>query len=355
MPPLVSSRRPTTSKPRGLRRHTMTAREIDAFDDIFNMIFSSVAEKRAKQGEGPEVSIGGASKSEFSDLFGKLRSHSKRVAWTEESDTLLDKKKEEIDLCDTDQQLLQWAMREVFGEKRTESKLTATISTADASASAQDPNVDGSTVQVEKSADHPSSAESSSPGVTNASAEAVGPISDQSIIQSPTYPHLIALLMRAFRDRYKDPNLALSIFDHARHLSIVSYVFGCTTAAYNELIETRWRCFRNAQGVLDALVEMSVNGVDFDPKTLKLVEDVRRDVGQKNLREDELDLFGDDNWSILQKIEEVVTEATKMKKPAPEPKKAATPRWNDWKSQRMEDDEDDEWGFDKWDKPPARA
>ena len=59
--------------------------------------------------------------------------------------------------------------------------------------------------------------------------------------------------MRSFRDKYKDPHLALAMFDHARNLSIASFVFGCTTPAYNELLETRWRCFRDLRGVADAL------------------------------------------------------------------------------------------------------
>jgi hypothetical protein len=62
--------------------------------------------------------------------------------------------------------------------------------------------------------------------------------------------------MRTFRDHYKDPNLALFIFNHTKKLSIFSYVFGCSTEVYNELIKTRWDCFRDLEGVYNAVEEM---------------------------------------------------------------------------------------------------
>ncbi|KAI0074724.1 hypothetical protein K474DRAFT_1709608 [Panus rudis PR-1116 ss-1] len=119
---------------------------------------------------------------EVDDLFGRLRSYSKDPKWTSEEDEELDRKKADMDMCDTDQQLLEWAMREVFDEsKRYEEEARAALS-------------------------NPTSP------------------SNKKIIhlQPPSYPHLIAELMRKFRDKYSDPHLTLSVFEHARHLSTVS-------------------------------------------------------------------------------------------------------------------------------------
>lgn len=317
MPPLVPAtahpnRSTTTRRP---RKQVMTAREIAAFDDMFNMIFSAVQ----KQKEGPKHASGadvGIGRGKIGDLFGKLRRHSKKMKWTTEADEVLDRKKEEMDLCDTDHQLLNWAMKEVFGESER--------------------------YEMESRKAMAEAAESGPGAVAK----------ELPMLQPSTYPHLVALLIRTFRDKYNDPHLALSIFEHARHLSIASYVFGCSTMAYNELIETRWTCFRDLKGVYDALVEMSVNGVDTDSRTRKLVEVLRREVGEQNLWVEEDALGNGEVWSMLTKIEELVKKRTSWIPESDEPAKAS--KWDDWKALPMEDEKGDGWGFDQWNDPPPR-
>lgn len=237
----------------------MTAREANAFDDMFDMIFDAVAEGQGQLSSDPITpGIGKSHSEEMSDLALSLRRHSKAIPWTTEIDQELDRKKEEMDLCNTDQQLLDWAMREVFGESQRFQE-TARI----ARKSPQQP------IQL----------------------------------QPPTYPHLIAILMSTFRDKYADPYLALAIFDHARHLSIASYVFGCTTLAYNELIQTRWRCFRDLRGVCHALEEMRVNGIEMNAQTRALAELTRREVGERNMWEEETSGDSGEVWEILTRIE----------------------------------------------------
>ncbi|KAF8893934.1 hypothetical protein BD779DRAFT_1396422, partial [Infundibulicybe gibba] len=290
------------------RRQAMTAREINAFDEMFSMIFDAVSDKKPPP-DAAHAHVGIGGKSGISDLFGKLRRHSKRVKWTTQSDEILDRKKEAIDMCDTDHELLDWAMSEVFAESiQYEASFREAIS---------DPT----------------------------------PAQELPMMQPPAYPHLIALLMRTFRDRYRDPHLALSIFSHAQNLSIASYVFGCSTHAYNELIETRWSAFRDLRGVHDALQEMRLNGVEPDPRTRKLVEQVRRDVGKWNLQADDDTLGqGGDIWNMLAKIEELASAPTsRPKKTKPTTTKPA--KWDDWKTLPLDDRHDDTWGFDQWDKP----
>ena len=293
----------------------MTAREISVFDEMFNMIFDAVAEKKAEGSSatsgGPSVGVG---RGNISDFFGKLRKHSKHLKWMTESDELLDRKKEAMEMCETDQQLLEWALKEVFGEsERYEEAARLAISEATKSGTQQ----------------------------------------ELPMLQPPTYPHLVALLMRAFRDKYHDPHLALSIFDQARNLSIASYVFGCSTHAYNELIETRWRCFRDIRGVHDALEEMIVNGVDIDSRTRKLVEIVRREVGERNLWVEESAFGGGEVWNLLARVEELVSKPNnKSSKNILSSRKAI--KWDEWKALPLEDKADDTWGFDQWENNDRR-
>lgn len=329
MPPLSagSTRDPAPSRS---RRQAMSAREISAFDEMFNMIFNAVSEHDASSGGGAagSTAIGRAAGGGMSDLFGKLRKHGKKLKWTSESDEELDRKREEMELCDTDQQLLEWAMREVFAEStRYEEAARAAIDAA-ADADARD-----------------------------------API-EMPPFQPAWYPQLLSQLIRTFRDKYRDPHLALSIFDHAHHLSVPSYVFGCTTPAYNELIETRWRCFRDLRGVCDALEEMHVNGVQPDQKTRQLVEMMRQEIGEKNVWEEEGPLGGGQLLKLLDRAQRLSTPnpagrrrprkavgastGTQGTEPTRHTSKSA--RWNtskEWKTQAM-NDADDGWQFNDW-------
>jgi hypothetical protein len=331
-----------------VRRQAMTAKEQSTFDEMFNLIFTAATESgKGKTGLGEpsdskltdllgigrNAPVAGKSSQGIVGLYDRLRGQSKRAAWTSEADEELDRKKEEMELCDTDQQLLEWAMQEVFGEsKKFEAAAREAIAKSSADTSA----------------------------------------ADMPPLQPPTYPHLLAELMKTFRDKYRDPHLALSMFDHARHLSIPSYVFGCTTPAYNELIQTRWACFRDLRGVMEALEEMRVNGIQPDSRTRTIVEGLRREVGERNMWEE----HGQENekgalvlgrndavWDMLGRIEQLsVSAVSKSQKRRETRGRGSTKgrsaegvkmkRWEgkqEWKQQvlrgRMEDDE---YEFGKW-------
>ncbi|KAJ3761824.1 hypothetical protein EV360DRAFT_92831 [Lentinula raphanica] len=308
MPPLTSSslRNPVSQTPRRLRKQSMTATELSAFDDMFNMIFDAVSEQKSSEMRSGSDQKNLSSSGGLGDLFGKLRKHSKRMRWTTEEEELLDRKKEAMDLCDTDQELLEWAVREVFEEsQKLEVASREALQQVNASGNKKKASMEG-----------------------------------LPILQSPIYPHIIAHLMRTFRDKYHDPHLALAIFDHARNLSIPSYVFGCTTPAYNELIETKWRHFRDLKGVHDALQEMVVNGVDIDNTTRKIVDGLRREVGERNLWIEDEYLGEGELWDALKAIEGLV------RKPKKDSGMDKSKKWNDWKTS---DGAERDWEFDEWD------
>ena len=101
-----------------------------------------------------------------------------------------------------------------------------------------------------------------------------------------TYGNSIALLMRAFRDKFRDPHIALSIFHHAKHLAIESFVAGCTSSSYHEYIVTVWTCFRDIKSVYDAVEEMSINGITPNSFTRSYVDSIRREVFKDTTSED---------------------------------------------------------------------
>ncbi|KAF9780324.1 hypothetical protein BJ322DRAFT_1146191 [Thelephora terrestris] len=301
------------SKPRS---HSMTAREKNVFQEMFDIVFNAAGVVKGTDSQSnvqmftPADGVGTTPQSrELADLFSRLQKNVKRMRWTSEIDEELDRKKEEIELCDTDVQLLDWATSEVF--------------------KSQQPSDTSSQAQV------------------------------ATLHSNQLYPHLIAALMRAFRDKFRDPHLALAIFDHAKNLSIYSYVFGCTAPAYNELIETQWFCFRDLKGTLDTLEEMKVNGIEADNRTRRIVETIRRNAPTMGLLEEE-DYFGngqDRVMHILTQIELLVRGASSpIRSTAVERKTPSEKSWSeswkygvDEKFRKTKDDEDWSWG--RWGSP----
>jgi hypothetical protein len=191
------------------------------------------------------------------------------VTWTRPGDEILDLMKEEIEHCESDQALYAWTLERLFGE------------------------LDGRLSQVQS---------------TGASGSTSDEVSSEISSPLPAFAssQLLAIVMRTFRTKYWDPHAALAVFDHAHTASPVSYVTCCGTAAYNELIETKWDSFRDLQGVCDALEEMSLNKVRIDTRTNKLVESLRREVGQRNFWQEEG--FGESHSGVmhlLKKIESI--------------------------------------------------
>lgn len=299
----------------------MTLREVKAFDEMFNMIFTAASSPESQSIVNrritPQVGIGKTLSSSPSAALGELYSGlrgTRSLQWTSEEDQELDKMKEAMDTCDTDLELLEWAMREVFGEsKRYEEEAKRAM---------EDPSISKESLQL----------------------------------QPASYPHLLAILMRTFRDKYSDPHLALSIFDYARHLSVPSYVFGCTTPSYNELIETRWRCFRDLRGVCDALEEMRVNGVEMDNRTRGLLEVIRSEVGARNLWDEESTLGSGEVWQMVNFLEKITARLSSRsgstEKGASGEKQQRNKGWDKhqetWKASALDTSKDDDWVFGKW-------
>lgn len=288
------------------RRQTMTNRELSAFDEMCNMIFSVANERRLAE-DGPAAALDVDTRSPLSGFLKNLSKHP-RVRQTGE-DTELDRLKEQLALCPSDHAMLEWAEREVFG----------------------------ASIRAEEAAREAFAAGKPPP----------------RYLQPPVYPHLLAALMSAARERYDDPHLSLALFDHARNLSALSCIFGCTTPAYNELLETRWGSFRDLRGVHAALEEMRVNGVTPDSRTRALVDDVRREIGARTLWLEESETGSGEVWTIITAIERLVARRT--------PRRALTgdhqsrqPQqpWHDvWKNPEVTVDEGTGYGFGEWPEP----
>ncbi|KAI0744880.1 hypothetical protein C8Q76DRAFT_606631 [Earliella scabrosa] len=316
------------------RAVSMTRGEAHAFEDMFTQLFDANTDMASDSQF--TAGIGQVRSASKNVLVGKLR-QVRRARWTADIEEDLDRKREEMELCETDIQLLEWAMREVFGESERyehEARLAAT----------------------------PEESSTSTPTTSTSPSSPAPPRHAGALqLQPASYPFLLAALMRSFRDKYKDPHLALAMFDHARNLSVASFVFGCTTPAYNELIETRWRCFRDLRGVCDAMEEMRVNGIALDNRTRLLSETIRREVGERTLWQEESSLGSGEVWEMVARLDRLAKrDAPKRRrsdqeKPATVRKRKWSSQSETWKERAMDiGAKEDNWAFDRWGPMKAR-
>ncbi|KAG9098751.1 hypothetical protein FS749_003044 [Ceratobasidium sp. UAMH 11750] len=228
--------RPGASSSLPLRKQTATEMELRAMDSIFEKVFGMDVPTNT-HGYTLNGSGRGGFLSHPSTLAGK-----RSGAYTEsDSEIQFDKKREGMYACSSDQELLQWAMREVFTQPPGETTTSPT-----------------------SPPDTPKDA-SATPGG----------------IHPDIYGRMVAGLMKEFREQYNNPHLAIAIFDYTRRLSIISYVTGCTTPSYNELMRTHWCSFRNLQAVVNVAEEMRVNGVLPDQATAPLLIQISDEAKQR--------------------------------------------------------------------------
>ncbi|KAI6044669.1 hypothetical protein EDC04DRAFT_2865865 [Pisolithus marmoratus] len=347
-------------RPGKVRRQVMTAQEISAFDEMFNMIFNAVSDRQAASKSSSQLlghqppSIGpSSSATPLNNIFRTLRRHSSRVRWTTASDEELDRKKEEMELCDTDQELLEWAAREVFSvSQRYVEDANNALQTGNSSDKSSPDNLQ----------------DGKAPNPTNTSTQ-IPPL------QHPTYPYLLAHLMKLFRTTYANPSLSLCIFTHASRLSIPSYVFGCTAPVYNELIRAKWEGWADLAGICTALEEMRLNGVRGDGLTKSIIEKIRREVAEAR----PFELGGDNDptmhsidanvlarrlWvdlgetevvRLLTRIEQLALKETVRRVRSSVGSKAFLSR-ESWKTDILDPEmKNDGWEFDSWSRPEVPA
>lgn len=176
----------------------------------------------------------------------------------------LDEMKEEVSAISTDLELLDWARRRVFTANPT------------------------------------------SPGDSALSTETPEPLAFPK-----TYPRILAHVMKVSRQAFNNPHLSLSFFQHARTSSTESYLVGCLASAYNELIRTRWECFRDLDGVDQAIKEMDANAVSWDIKSQLVIGKIVEEVGREVLEKGPEAWGGERVFEILDRLERKVQKAIK--------------------------------------------
>lgn len=130
---------------------------------------------------------------------------------------------------------------------------------------------------------------------------------DGEMMYSRAYPHILAHAMRLLRKNFNNPHLALALFQHAQTASLESYLCGCLTSAYNEVIHVRWYSFRDLAGIEQAVREMDSNGLKWDKTTRSLIDTICDEVSLAFSKGSAAtEQYGDKAGDVLRSLEQRV-------------------------------------------------
>ncbi|GAA6012236.1 hypothetical protein JCM10207_002773 [Rhodosporidiobolus poonsookiae] len=222
------------------------------------------------------------------DERGGRVSRKARDQLTEHDELVLDGLKEELHALKSDRDVLVWAMRNVFGFPP------------------QSGDVFPDPAQLAPSTTQPRT----SPADADADAPSTGPA-------SRIYPNLLHLTFLTLRDVHSSPLSALALFNLAAS-NAQSYISGCTTQLYAEVLRTRWDQ-GDVEGVLAGLEEMRGAGLRVDEKVKELVRAIGDAVRVDGER---AEMWVD--WAAEQKLreEELAAPARPASSTAPAPEAA---------------------------------
>jgi hypothetical protein len=92
------------------------------------------------------------------------------------------------------------------------------------------------------------------------------------------YSLILLKAMRLLRTSFGNPLAAHTLFLRAKTLSAESYVLGCSTQLYNELLLSRWHTFTDLYSITEILDEMTTNGLKGDGQTIQILQRIQDDV-----------------------------------------------------------------------------
>ncbi|RIA85419.1 hypothetical protein C1645_830814 [Glomus cerebriforme] len=95
------------------------------------------------------------------------------------------------------------------------------------------------------------------------------------------FPFKYAMLLKQsilICKKIKEPYLALSIFEQTKRRGLLSYLLGCTTEIYNQIILIRWEFWKDLKGIESLLNEMIDNKISFDKETSDIIDSIELEV-----------------------------------------------------------------------------
>ena len=120
---------------------------------------------------------------------------------------------------------------------------------------------------------------------------------------SASYADLLVAGMEILRGNFNDLAGAISIFERTKRLGAESYVVGCSTAVYNQILETKWESFRDMYKIVELIQEMKANAIEPNRKTVEILRAITAEVkGMRRGGQKGEGVYTDAEGGLLEKI-----------------------------------------------------
>ncbi|KAF3490504.1 uncharacterized protein GIQ15_00021 [Arthroderma uncinatum] len=96
------------------------------------------------------------------------------------------------------------------------------------------------------------------------------------IVVGHVYPATLLHALRLLQNKFPMSPITTRLFESIRSHGRASFIVGSSKELFHELIDFRWRVYNDLPFIVALLKEMEENGVDFDKRTLELVEKIRQ-------------------------------------------------------------------------------
>ncbi|KAG4304772.1 hypothetical protein PORY_001825 [Pneumocystis oryctolagi] len=125
-----------------------------------------------------------------------------------------------------------------------------------------------------------------------------------------SYPLLLQKAMEIFRLEFQDYVSVVTIFERIKDHGPESFVLGCSSDVYNEVLIARWEGWYDMFEIENLLKEMKMNCVIRTKKTLKILEKILQDIQSMYFQEKLAnDIFlSDNNGTYLERLNSIYNE-----------------------------------------------
>ncbi|EGE00806.1 hypothetical protein TESG_08098 [Trichophyton tonsurans CBS 112818] len=90
------------------------------------------------------------------------------------------------------------------------------------------------------------------------------------------YPATLLHALRVLQNKFPMSPLTTRLFESIRSHGRASFIIGSSKELFHELIDFCWRVYNDLPSIVSLLKEMEENGIDFDKRTLELVDRIRQ-------------------------------------------------------------------------------
>lgn len=191
---------------------------------------------------------------------------------------LTDQRMGMIDTMETDHQLLEWVDNWIFNHPNPS-----------LSHQSQDPSMTSSSSRLGKAFENETLAINVDGFIEITADMDPSVLTSQPLCMTPLCSPLLLHLMRTFCRKFRNPHLALYLFELVRsHPKPLVRYLGLTKEVYLEAMSIRWTVLRDLQGIWRDLVEMHNLGIEIDHEIRTLISGITQVVVMDEMQAESL-------------------------------------------------------------------